>query len=175
MLSQNLLLSSFLSLYCTVRALLSPLDCLDSRHCLLSTHVFISLPSIPTLSLVHSSIEIKSTLSIINFPSLSLSLSDALLHLLLSFSLPISDSCSFKFMLMIFPNLISESRDWGWLYWALKVIGLQKSHTVALLEEIQRIKRPTNITVFLWVVSSTLFFLTLSPLVPPHHLSAALV
>lgn len=121
MLSSNLLLSSFLSLYCTLRALLPPLDCLGSRHCLLSNHVFISLPFIPSLSLVHSSIDAQSNLSITSLLSL--------LHLLLSFSLPVSDSCAFKFMLMIFPNLISESRDWGWLYRALKVIGLQVSHS----------------------------------------------
>lgn len=169
MLSQNLLLSSFLSPYCTVRALLSPLDCLDSRLMFSSPFP----PFLHSLLSIHPSKHNQRSLSLTSL--LSLSLSDALLHLLLSFSLPISDSCSFKFMLMIFPNLISESRDWGWLYWALKVIGLQMSHTVALPEGIQRIKRPTNITVFLWVVSSTLFFLTLSPLVPPHHLSAALV
>lgn len=45
--------------------------------------------------------------------------------------------CSFKFMLMIFPNRIAESIDRGRLRWVLKVIGLQVPHTAVFLEGIQ--------------------------------------
>lgn len=76
---------------------------------------------------IHPSKHNQRSLSSTSFHSLSLSFSFASL----TFSLPVSDSRSFKFMLMIFPNLISESGERGRLYWALKVIGLQVSHTVA--------------------------------------------
>lgn len=73
--------------------------------------------SIPSHSQRHSSTETQSKRSVVNFLSLC--------HSCL-FALPL---CSFKFMLMIFPNRISESIDWGRLQWVLKVIGLQVSHS----------------------------------------------
>lgn len=73
--------------------------------------------SIPSYSHRHSSTKTQSKRSVFNFLSLCLAF---------LFPLPL---CSFKFMLMIFPNRISESIDWGRLQWVLKVIGLQVSHT----------------------------------------------
>lgn len=157
MLSQHLLLSSPLSLHIVLLLArqcpaLSPLDGWNSRHCLLSARVFIPPfpPFLHSLLSIHPSKHNQHSLSLTAPPTLSLS--KALPSASLSFSLHISDSRSFKFMLMIFPNLISESRAWGRLCWALKVIGLQVSHTVALLWEIQRTKHPTNIAACLWIV-----------------------
>lgn len=75
---------------------------------------FASIPSHPHR---HSSTETQSKRSVVNVLALRLSF---------LFPLPL---CSFKFMLMSFPNRISESIDWGRLQWVLKVIGLKVSHT----------------------------------------------
>lgn len=108
MLPQHLLFCSAPSPYRTVGR---PAPSLRS-----STPLFTFFDSVPSHSHRHSSTETQSKCPVVN-----------VLSPRLSFLFPLRlHHCSSKFMLIIFPNRISESVDGGRL---LKVIGLQVSHT----------------------------------------------